>query len=279
MDLIDIQHIFNRALSLTFNKKKMFWVFIILMMCGLLAIFFRALGMYTGQWLTLSLNFLPVFLCAGVLLATGVVLIRVYHNEVKKRPVSYSGIIAHSWDVILGTAYLTTPLILSYLLLWMLLGVFFLLNEIPVVGGFFSVILAFGPFLINLGSIILCVLSISLLFFVAPVVALKGLSQMQLSHLIAKRFHEDIFLNLFLATIAVCPFLILFLLLSIAAFLTGSICHKCDDPVSTILQWFIMMVPFTAALSPAVIFFFNFAAEAHVLLQRRLRPSRVTVNK
>ncbi|MBA3957761.1 MAG: hypothetical protein H0X51_05130 [Parachlamydiaceae bacterium] len=269
MDLRDIQFIFNRAWSLTFNRKKLLSVFVILMLCGILVVFFKGLALHTGQWVAMSLTFLPIFLCAGVLLSTGVILIRIYHDEVKKRPHSYRSIVFKSWDLIMGTAYLSIPLILAYLLLWMMLGVFFLLNELPGVGGFFGVILAFAPFLLNLGALFLCVISLSTLFFIAPVVALHGINRIQLSQLLTQRFQQDMFLNLFLATIAACPLLLITGLLTIAAMMTGAICYTCPTPVYVILQWFFVMIPFTAVLTPGVVFFFNFAAEAHVLIRRQ----------
>lgn len=268
MTLNDVQFIFNRALSLTFNKKKLFAVFLVLLLCGTLVVFFRGLALHTGQWIALSLNFLPVFLCSGVLLSTGIILIRIYHNEVKRRDVPYSDVISKSWDVVLGASYLSIPIILSYLLLWMMLGVFFLLNDIPWVGGFFSAVLAFAPFLLNLGAIVLCLLSFALLFFVAPAIALKGLNGAQVSQMVAGRFRADIFMSLLLASIATVPFVVLMAILLLAAFFTGQICYTCENTIYIVLQSFFMMLPFTAVLAPAIIFYFNFAAEAHVLFQK-----------
>lgn len=270
MDLQDIQFIFNRAWSLTMDRKKLTLVFTVLMLCGLLVLFFRSLAIHTNMWIGMSLTFLPIFFCAGVLLSLGVILIRVYHDEIKKRhPISFRKVIGKSWDLIIGTSYLSIPIILGYLLLWMILGIFFLLNDLPALGGFFSIILAFGPFLLNLGAIFLCVVSVSMLFFLTPLVSLRGLNRIQLSKMLARRFQEDMFLNLLLATIAATPLLILSMLLMLAASMTGVVCYACENQSYHLLQWFFMMIPFTAVLAPAVVFFFNFAAEAHVLIQRQ----------
>lgn len=270
MTLNDIRLGFNRALSLTFTRKKLLSVFLVLLTCGILVVFFRGLALDAGQWITLSLTFLPIFLCAGVLLSTGIILIRVYHDEIKKKAVSYRAVLNNSWNVVLGASYISIPIILSYLLLWMLLGIFFLLNSIPGIGEFFGVILAFAPFLLNLGAIVLCVLSLAMLFFVTPAVALKGLNSAQISQTVIRRFQYDVFLNMLLAGIAALPLLFILALLVTAALLTGAVCYNCDDAVHIVLQWFFMMIPFTALLAPAVIFFFNFAAEAHVMFQRCL---------
>ncbi|MCE5317614.1 MAG: hypothetical protein LLG04_09710 [Parachlamydia sp.] len=271
MNLSDIRFSFNRALSLTFSRKKLLLVFSILALCGLMVVFFRALAINAGQWTLMSLSFLPVFLCAGILLSTGVILVRIYHDEVKQRPMRYRDIMAKSWETAIGSSYFSIPIILCYLLLWMLLGIFVLLKEIPGVGDFFAVILAFGPFLINLGSLVLGLLSISMLFFVAPVIGLHGFNRLRISQIVMRRLKGDMFSNIFLALIATLPLLFFISLLVFAAFLTGNVCYACENPMHQVLQWFIVMIPFTAILAPAVVFFFNFAAEAHVLIQRQLR--------
>lgn len=269
MNLNEVQFIFNRAASQTFVKKKLFLSFAILFLCGLLVVFFRGLAINAGQWMTMSLTFLPFFLCAGVLLSMGVVLTRIYHNEIKKKPVSYHEIVSNSFEVIVGVSYFSIPIILSYLLLWMLLGIFVLLKQIPGVGEIFSVILVFGPFLLNLVTLVLCVLNLAMLFFVTPIVALKGLNRIRVTEILVNRLKNDIFSNIFLTLIATFPLLVFIGLLMLAAFLTGTVCYSCENPLHNVLQWFFMMIPFTALLSPAVIFFFNFAAEAHVLLQKQ----------
>lgn len=273
MHLSDVQFGFNRALSLSFDRKKNLLVFSILALCGLLVIFCRALAIHAGQWVLMSLSFLPVFLCAGVLLSLGILLIRIYHDEIKRKVFRYRDIVANSWEIIIGASYFSIPIILCYLFLWMLLGLFVLLKEIPGIGEFFGVILAFGPFLINLGSIVLGILNVSMLFFLTPVVALNGLSRIRVSKLLAKRLKGDFFSNIFLALIAVLPLAFYFCLLLLAAILTGSVCYTCSDQLHAVLQSFIIMIPFAALMSPAIVFFFNFAAEAHVLILKGLRSA------
>lgn len=271
MTLKDIQVIFNRALFFSFNKKKWLLTFLVLALCGLLAVFFRGLSLNANQWVVMSLTFLPIFLSAGILLSMGIYLIRVYYHEIKQKEFSYSEIFNKSWEVIIGASYVSVPLILSYLVLWMVMGIFVLLNEIPGLGNFFTVVLSFAPFLLNLSSLVLSLISLSLLFFVTPLIALKGLNRAQLSQILLKRFKSDIFSNLLLALVALTPLLFLVGFLILAAFLTGTLCYGCNTPTYTILQWFFIMIPFTAILAPAVIFFFNFSAEAHVLLQREIK--------
>lgn len=274
MNLSEVQFIFNRAASLTFSAKKLLLVFVVLALCGLMVVFFRGLAINAGQWIVMSLTFLPFFLCAGVLLSTGIVLTRIYHDEIKQKPVKYTDILSNSWEIIIGASYFSIPIILSYLLLWMMLGIFVLLKQIPGIGEFFAVILVFGPFLLNLFTLVLCVLNLAMLFFVTPVVALKGLNRIRVTQILAKRLKSDIFSNIFLALVATFPLLVFIGLLLLAAFLTGTVCYGCENPLHNVLQWFFIMIPFTAVLSPAVVFFFNFAAEAHVLTQKVVPQER-----
>lgn len=271
MTLSDIQYSFNRSALFTLERSKWLFTFLVLALCGLFVVFCRGLATNANPWVMMSLTFLPVFLCFGILLALGVVLIRGYHDEVKKKTVNYQTIFAKSWETILGAAYFTVPIILIYLMLWMLLGIFFLLQNIPAVGEFFSVILAFAPFLLNMATLILCIFVIAVLFFVTPIIALKGMNRVLISQLIARRFKMDLFSNLLLFAIGILPLLIVFGFLLLSAVLTGTICVHCDDALHNVLQWFFIMIPFAALLSPALIFFFNFAGEAHVLMQKRLK--------
>ena len=269
MTLNDIRFIFNRALSLSFCPRKLMIAFVVLAMCGLLVVFFRSLAINAGEWIQLSLTFLPVFLCTGVLFSMGIILIRGYHDEIKKREISYRQILAKSWEIVIGASYFCIPMILCYLLLWMMMGMFFLFRETPVVGEAFGVILSFAPFLINFGSLLLCLLSLCVLFFVTPALALKGLGGMQVSQDLFRRLNADAFSNLLLLLISLIPLGATIGILCLSAWMTGSLCYACDSAVFITLRWFFIMVPFVALLSPGVVFFFNFAAESHVLMRKQ----------
>jgi hypothetical protein len=273
MNLSDIQLIFNRAVLLTLNKKKNLIVFTVLALCGLLVVFFRALAIHAGPWMLMSLTFLPIFLCSGVLLSTGIILVRIYHDEMKQKPIKFREVLSKSWEIVLGASYFSIPIILCYLLLWIVLGIFVLLKEVPGIGEFFGAILAFAPFLINFGSLILGLFSLLMLFFAAPILALNGLNRIRVTQIVVTRLKGDVFSNILLGLIALFP-LLFFLGLLISSFiLTDKMCFACVNPLYNIVQWFFIMIPFTALLSPSVVFFFNFSAEAHVLIQRNLKKN------
>jgi hypothetical protein len=271
MDFQAFSFIFNRSLAFTFSRKKLLFVFCVLALSGLLVVFFQGLSLHAGQWVQLSLTFLPIFICTGILLSMGILLIRIYHDEIKHKEVNYWNTLSRSWEVVIGASYFAIPIIFSYLLLWMLLGIFVLLSEIPAAGDFFSAVLSFAPFLINLGTLVLCLLGLAILFFISPLIALRGLERGAVFQMAVNRLEKDPFANFVLILIALLPLVLVISLLTLAATLTGTMCLNCQNSLQTIVKWFFMMVPFTAFLTPAVIFFFNFAAEAHVLMQKQLK--------
>ena len=271
MTWTDLQRLFDRAIFLTMNLKKLLFAFCVLVLAGLVVVFFRGMAVEAGSWATQSLTFMAIFLCAGIVMAGGIVLTRVYHDEVKRKPVSYRQIVMRSWYLQVGAAYFTVPIILAYIVLWTLLGFFSLLNSLPGIGGFFAVVLAPAPFLIHLGAVLLCALTVGVLFYVTPIVALRGINHMRVSRLLLERIKTDVLSNLAMLLLASAPLLLIFALLSIAAELTGSAGFTSHDPLQNVLQWFFIMLPYVALVSPGVVFFFNFAAEAHVHFQSHLR--------
>lgn len=270
MHLHELEFIFNRALSLVFAKKKMLLTYVVLLVCGVLAVFCRALAVSAGDWVGMSLAFLPVFLCSGILLSTGVLLIRVYHDEVKMRFGSYNKILREAWELIISTSYLAVPLILTYLVLWIILGIFYLLEEIPGLGSYLGTILAFGPFLLIVGSLLLCVITLFILFFITPAVALRSGDRLKVTQMVVKRLRSNAFGNLVLLITGSLPLLFVAGILTLAAVLTRTSYLEIANQAQLVMTWFFLMIPFTALLTPAVLFFFNFAAEAHVLMVKKM---------
>jgi len=256
---------FNRALLHSFSWTKAILVFPALVLCGILIVFCRALHFGASEWMGMSLVFLPVLLSSAVLLSVGVLVIRIYHYELKQLPIHLKKLLIGSFDAVLGTSYLSIPPILLYLLLWMVLGIFFLMKEIPAFGHVFNTILLFIPFLLIFCSILLCVLSVALLFFVAPAAAKFSVKRMHLAKVVLSLFQRDVFTSLTLFFVALAPIGLLTLLLTWAASLTNVNFSYGQHSWTLALEWFFMMFPFAALLTPAVIFFFQFAVEANRL--------------
>jgi hypothetical protein len=269
MTWIDLERCFNRAVGYSFSRKKLLLTFPALVLCGILIVFCRAVAFDACDWVAMSLAFLPILLSSGILLSLGVLLVRIHLHEVKQIALPIKRLVNGSMDIILGTLYLSLPPILIYLMLWIVLGFFYLLCGLPGIGDFFSVVLAFAPFLLILSSLLLCMFNLGLLFFVAPAVAIQSVKRLGAAQRVALLLKGQLFTGLMLFLIAMIPMAVVVGLLCLAAILTNVSFLIGQQSLSIALEWFFIMVPFCALLSPAVVFFFNFSAECHWLLQRR----------
>lgn len=269
MNLKELEKCFTRAFWLSFSKKKSLLVFPVLALCGTLFVFFRALAIDAKGWISMSLIFLPILLTSGLLLALGVLLIRMYYHEVKEIPFSFRKIIRSSWQVVSGTIYLSVPSLIVYFVLWIVLGIFVLLKELPGIGSFIGIILAFGPFLLILSSLLLCIVNVGLLFFVAPWVGLNAFHKLKAWEEVVGKVRKQLFSHFFFFLVAIFPIGLLTLLLYGAAVLTDIGYLVGQHTFSIAIKWFFMMLPFALFLTPAVIFFFNLAAEAYNLFYKK----------
>ncbi len=266
MNWADIEKAFSRAIALSFSRKKVMLAFPVLILCGVLTVFCRAIAFGASEWVAMSLAFLPVLLSSGILLALGVLLIRLHMHEVKGLHLDFRRLIGGSTELIIGTSYLAIPPLLIYLSLWIVLGLFFLLGEIPGIGDFFSIVLAFGPFLLIFSSLLLCLFNLALLFFIAPAAAFQPSKQLFLPKKVLTLFQGRILSSVALFLLALAPILLIVGLLTLSASLTHV---SAERALSVAFSWFFIMLPIATILTPVVIFFFNFAAESYQLLHTK----------
>lgn len=273
MSLSDLTILFNRALFFSFGKRKSFFLFFVLAISGFFVIVCRAISRYTGDWANLALLFLPYFIVIAFLLAVGVVLVRTYHHEVKGIPFSFRKILFASGEMGLKLVTLALPILLAYFLVWILVGIFIFLEEIPFFGPVVGVLLAFAPFLLNLGALTIGIGAFGLLFFLVPIAGLKGdLDRRQTFSFLGARLQSNPFMNLLLAFFSLVPFALVSGLLWLAAGLTEGVVFYQERGMAA-MQSFILMLPFAAILTPTITFFFNFSTEAHVYFVKSLSES------
>ena len=273
MTFAEVETIFDRALRFSFSRKKFIFMFPVLLICGVLIVFCRAISLTANPWVVMSLAFMPVFLCTGILLAAGVLLARMYYHEVKGITYSLRKLLSHSMQLLIGVSYLSLPLILSYLLLWTMMGVFHLLKGIPGIGEVIGVLLAFGPFVLVFASLALSFASILILFFVTPHVALKNGMQFHIAEEIVARISSSVFINALFLIIGLAPLLLCVSFLTLSAVMTGVNYLSATAAIGVSLEWFFIMVPFALILTPFVVFFFNFATESYALIQKKSKKS------
>jgi hypothetical protein len=267
----EIEGCFNRAFKLSYTRKKILLVLPVLFGAGILVVLSHSFWIHANPWLKSSLAFVPLFLSAGIFITAAVPLIRLYHDEVKEKRLSITQTLKNSWVLMGQIASLVIPILTVYLVLWFIMGVFYLLKNIPGIGEALGVVLSFGPFLLILGSCFLSIINLMLLFFMPPMVALKSNMKWELAEEVLLKVANQPFLHLVLLSIGLMPLLVIVGFLVLAATLTGMSLFIMEGALAITLQWFFIMVPFAILLSPAVIFFFNFAAESYIFLQRRGR--------
>ncbi len=267
----ELEQAFNRALFFSITRKKIFFILPILLICGIIVVLSHTLWVGSNPWVRSSLAFIPGFLCMALFLAAAVPLIRLYHDEVKQKPLSVNKTLKTSWKLMAGIGSLIVPILTAYLVLWFILGIFYLLKNIPATGELLGGVLSFGPFLLIAGSLVLIAMALALVFFLSPVVALKSTMSWELAEDVLKRFGREPFLHAILLLLGLLPIIVVVGFLILAATLTGMTYFVTERTWAIGIQWFVIMIPFAALLSPVVIFFFNFAGESFVILQRRLK--------
>lgn len=265
MNWNDIEFSFNRALRLSFSMKKLLFVFVVLWCCGFGLLLCKSLGLQAQDWLMLNWNFLPFFAIGILGLSLGVLLIRLYHDEIKERKMNYRKTFSLSKRVMVEIAYLGMPLIIGYLILWTVLGLFYLIQALPKVGWVLGVFLSFGPFLLFLSMVFLVVLFLVLFFFLTPIVALKDCLPKEWIKSMLSRVSHSLLTNFVLFIISVIPVGCILGLLMISLNMTHAFYLSSDNPLDLVL----IMLPVAVLLAPGIVFFFQFAAESHILMTQK----------
>ncbi len=269
----ELEQAFNRAFFFSLTRKKIFFILPVLLMGGMIVVLSHTLWIEANPWIRSSLAFIPSFLCMSLFLAAAVPLVRLYHDEVKQKSLSVNKTLKHSWQLMARISSLLLPVLTAYLVLWFILGIFYLLKNIPAMGEILGGILSFGPFLLIAGSLVLLLMSLALVFFLSPVVALKSKMSWDLAEQVLKRFAREPFLHTVLLLLGLFPLILIVGFLVLSAALTGMTYFVTERIWAIGLQWFVIMIPFAGLISPVVVFFFNFAAESFLIVQRRVTPS------
>lgn len=270
MNLEVFQKLFQKA-WLAIDKKKYLVVFFSLCLCGLIVVFSRVIAIQAGGWVKLSLSFAPIFFIGGLLFTLGVFLIKTYQRELKGEVFSFVKVALGSSKTLATVAYITMPMLLLCLLNWLVLGVFFLLKEIPGIGDFVGVFLSFAPFVLILLSLLMVFLNVMLLFFLTPEISKEeALNTKTWKNLFFKLIQNPL-ISLMSLFVAITPLAFILFFLVFAALLTQISYLPTINPLLIGLKWFFLMLPFNALLAPAIIFFFNFSFECNQLLSESFK--------
>lgn len=257
MESKELENIVQRAFIGCLSRKKMLLSFLVLALSGIVVVFSRVMAVNAGPWTTMSFLFIPFFLCMAIVLSLGIVVIKLYESKQQSLKEAFLA----SIPTVITTAYLIVPLFLGYLVLWVVMGFFYFLQTIPAIGEFISVILVFAPYTLVLISLLMSLFSLVILFFITPIFAFQQNKQWKV--VLLKQFKEHLFASILFFITAALPVIAFAGILVLAAVLTGGVFSTMEHPVIIGLKWFFIMLPFSAVITPFVVFFFNMSAEAN----------------
>jgi len=267
MTFPEIEKRFNRAMRLSFSRKKFLIAFPTLVLCAVIFLFSRTISL-NDAWIHVSLTFLSIFIASGILLAVGVFLIRIYYHEVKSLKLNIAKILEKSLEIMLGAAYLSFPLVIIFLILWVLLGIFHFISKIPKLGFIFDSLLAFAPFILIFCLVVLCFFNACVLFFVSPSIGLKRQQKLKIVSNVMGRLKTNLFSNILAFIIGALPLMIVASMLLITLNITNVYSFYGFANVDLVRSFFLSL-PICFMLTPFTIFFFNFAAEMHQLFFKK----------
>ncbi len=269
MNFETLEAMCSRAVAHTFNWTKFAVTTAALLVCSVILVFFKSLCLSASLWVTLCLSYLPFFISCGILMALGVIVIRAYHDEIKGRSYSYAALIASSWETLLTAAFSFFPVILVYIVLWLVLGIFLALREIPLIGDFFSTFFVIGPFFLLCASSLLVIGSFFFVFSAAPLLSLRSVSKEQFLPHVVRLFRECLFQRICFLILALLPCIAIGLLVWFCISLTTALYFVQESHMQLVLQWAFLMLPVAAFFAFPVIFFFHMSAEAHISIQKK----------
>lgn len=266
--LSDVETMLWRSWRYCLSIKKLAVVSAFLLFVLMIFVFCQVISYTTGPWMKVTLFFLPFFICSGFTLSLSIFLNRVYWKEIHNKSVDFKRLITKSWELFLASSFVSLPLFLIYIVLWILLGAFYLIKEIPLLGGVLGSLLSFGPFFLIFLSLVLTIFTVVMLFIIPPSLALEKKDKQFWVHLKTR------VLSLFpsytlLFILGILPLLITSVLVLGSFLLTDYLYFTEVSQVMRAFQWMIIAVPIAVFLSLPFIFFTNFALETHVHIVKK----------
>jgi len=262
MNFRDLEIIYTRAWQRAFCKKKLAVMFAVLCVCGLIALFFWAIGQSANAWIRLACYFFPAILLFLNLLSSGIFFARIYYHELKGDKFSYRELFFRSLKLLLLVGHAFIPVLFVYLAIWLVIGFFFLIGQIP----YIAVVFSFAPFLLILVGLALAALSLFFLFFATPQIAFTKVTLLNFIQGAVSQLKSHLLSYLILFVIATLPEALLSLLIIASS---SFIPIEAASTLASILHWLFLIIPIGALLTPPFLFFFNFAVEGYNLLRSR----------
>lgn len=267
MNWDQIEEAFSRSWGAVISLKYFLFVFPCVFACGALTILCWGLSYHTTPWISVTLQFVPLFVASAVLMTVGIVVSRLYIDKIQRQSTDISSLLLRAVHILRSIAIFAFPLLCLYLICWVGMGALFLLKLLPWVGEFLSIFLSIGPFVFILCSLLVAVMSLALSFFLSPILAVQQTSVQQI---LAQIWQGRILTGVVFFLIAAFPLAVSTLLLVSSAMLTDTAFFLTDSSLFIVMQRILLLLPCSFLVSPAIVFFFHFATESFLLCKRYL---------
>ncbi len=264
----ELEVMLSRSWRYVFSVKKLVMTALFLLAILTIFAFCQILSLTAGKWMQISLFFLPVFVSAGFMMALAIFACKIYWRQIKGKTQDYKALVRRSWELFLASSFVSVPLFLVYIGIWALLGIFYLIKEIPLLGGFLGALLSFGPFLLIFLTLALTVATLILLFIAPPALALESKDSFFWRRLLG-RIASFFPTYTILFIIGVVPLLLVVALLATSWVMTDYLYFESVTPLLRSFQYIILEIPIALFMTIPFLFFVHFSFESHLYLVRR----------
>ncbi len=255
---IELEAVLEIAVRRSLTRRSLAITWIALLISGLIFVFCHAISLEIHPWARLGFTFLPYFLSSWVLLLLGALLIN-------RKSLSWKATALESLDPLLHTTLLALPSLLLYMISWIALGFFFLIQQIPLLGNILGTILSIGPYLLILALLGLLLIQSLLLFFAPPLIGTNALSPLQFLSQLRAYLTTKPLRHLLCFCIGWIPVLLWAGILFAALQLTETVYLSMQSSLSLGFNLFFLMIPITFFLTPTIAFLFYFSHESYKL--------------
>lgn len=259
--ILKLTRAFNR--SFAFSKIKLLITNIFLLLCFLLFLFFYNVNL-EDLWFQTARFFTPIFLSLALFFCLGIFIQSIYEEEQGYSITDQkSFFLKRVWIKVTNklnkSIYLTMVPIFLFLGLWILLGIMYLLQDLPVIGLIFQIFLMCLPFSLLFAIISLVIYEVVLLFYIVPEINEKKRGLVRKTLL---KIKKNLFQSLVYLSVALLPFPIFWGIVDFTLALMPNITFI--SPVHQIISALFLSLPILFIASFLIIFFFQFSYEIHL---------------
>ena len=257
--------VFLKAWRHCLEKQKLLFVFLALTVASLFFSFRNALILQSDIEISLATSSLPLFFSLGIILGIGVLVFQHYYRLNHGRSdQNFLTLLKESFPVFSSSIILSLPLVLIGLCLLFLESTIYFLFKMPIIGQITRTFLPFLPLLFTLGSILLTMLAVLLLFFAPPYILSKKLRKGGVVHMLKSGIKINALPYLL---IALLPSLFIISCFFIADIWVDKNVLYVEYFIQSVIQHFFLSLPYTIALTPCLIFFFHLSCECFLKIQ------------